>query len=147
MPPPNYRYYFPLQVRYADTDAQGHVFFGNYFTFLDEASGGYFRAIGFPWSRMQELGLDIYYVNAQCNYSGSATYEDMLHIYVRMARIGNTSFTIEGVIYKAGEDQPIASGQITSVVVNPQTRQPVPVPDELRRAVAAFEGETPPPET
>ncbi len=30
----NERYYFPIQVRYADTDAQGHVFFGNYFTLV-----------------------------------------------------------------------------------------------------------------
>lgn len=136
-----YRYQFPLQVRYADTDAQGHVFFGNYLTYLDEASGGYFRAIGFSWQRMQELGLDIFYVDAGCQYKGSATFEDLLHIHTRMARIGNTSFTIEGVIYKAGEETPIASGHITAVMVNPQTRRPVRVPDELRQAVAAFEGE------
>ncbi|MFQ5435139.1 MAG: acyl-CoA thioesterase [Anaerolineae bacterium] len=134
-----YRYYFPIQVRYADTDAQGHVFFGNYLTYFDEASGGYFRAIGFPWQKLAEMGLDIFYVSANCQYKGSATFEDVLHVHARMAAIGNTSYTIACAIYKQGSDQLLAEGEITAVVVNPQTRQPTPVPDELRQAVAAYE--------
>jgi acyl-CoA thioester hydrolase len=140
-----YRFYHPLQVRYADTDAQGHVFFGNYFTYFDEASGAYLKAIGFPWQKLPEMGLDIFYVDAHCQYKGSALYEEVLHVHARMGRIGNTSFTIECAIYKQASDQLIASGHITSVVVDPKTRQPVRVPDELRRAVATYE-EQPSPE-
>ena len=136
----SYHFHFPLQVRYADTDGQGHVFFGNYFTYFDEASGAYLRAIGFPWKKLAAMGLDIFYVAANCQYKGSATYEDILHVHARMAAIGNTSFTIECAIVKAGSDRLIAGGQITAVVVDPQTRKPAPVPDELRRVAADFEG-------
>lgn len=135
-----FRFYFPIQVRYADTDGQSHVFFGNYFTYFDEASGAYLRAIGFPWQKLAGMGLDIFYVAANCQYKGSATYEDIVHVHARMAAIGNTSFTIECAIYKAGSDRLIADGQITAVVVDPHTRKPVPVPDELRQAAAAYEG-------
>ena len=38
-----------IKVRFADTDANGHAFFGNYFVFADEGLGEY-------WS---ELGLDV----------------------------------------------------------------------------------------
>ena len=38
-----------IKVRFADTDANGHAFFGNYFVFADEVLGEY-------W---QELGLDV----------------------------------------------------------------------------------------
>lgn len=140
MPESRARFTFPLKVRYADTDAQGHVFFGNYLTFFDEASGGYLQAIGFPWKKLAELGLDIFYVDAHCTYKGSATFDDWLEVDARMGRIGNTSFTIECAIYRKGEDQPIVSGHVTSVVVNPKTRQPVRVPDEIRQAAAQFEG-------
>ncbi len=133
------RFTYPLKVRYADTDAQGHVFFGNYFTFMDEACGGYLAALGFPWKRLAELGLDIFYVDARCSYTGSATFDDWLEIDTRLGRMGNTSFTLECAIYRKGEDQPLASGQITSVVVNPRTRQPQRVPDEIRQAVENFE--------
>jgi acyl-CoA thioester hydrolase len=136
-----YRFFFPLKVRYADTDAQGHVFFGNYFTFMDEAAGGYLRAIGFPWERLPELGLDIYYIDAHGQFKGAATFDDMLQIDARMARIGNTSFTIECAIYKQENDQMVACGEITAVVVDPKTRQPVRVPEEIRLAAAGFEGQ------
>ena len=135
-----YRFNFPLKVRYADTDAQGHVFFGNYFTFMDEAAGGYLRGIGFSWNKLSELGLDIFYVDASCQFKGSATFDDMLEVDARMARIGNTSFTIECAIYRQEGGQLIAKGQITAVVVNPTTRQAQRVPDELRQAVASYEG-------
>ena len=141
-----YRFSFPIKVRYADTDAQGHVFFGNYFTFMDEAAGGYLRAIGFPWEKLSELGLDIFYVDAHCQYKGSATFDDTLQVDARMARIGNTSFTIQCAIYKPGNDQKIAIGEITAVVVNPKTRQPVRVPEEIRQAVASYEGLEPYPQ-
>jgi acyl-CoA thioester hydrolase len=140
MAEPRYRFNFPLKVRYADTDAQGHVFFGNYFTFMDEAAGGYLRGIGFSWNKLSELGLDIFYVDASCQFKGSASFDDMLEIDARMERIGNASFTIECAIYQQDSGKLIAKGQITAVVVNPATRQPQRVPDELRQAVASYEG-------
>ena len=45
-PPARHRYALPLTVRYADTDAQGHVFFANYLTYADEGLTGYLAEIG-----------------------------------------------------------------------------------------------------
>jgi acyl-CoA thioester hydrolase len=141
-----YHFYFPIKVRHADTDAQGHVFFGNYFTYYDEAVTGYLDEIGISAKRMAELGLDFFYVNAQSDYKGSARSGELLKVGVRVARIGNTSVTFDCVIYREsdfivpGQAQPIASGIVTAVVVNPRTREPARVPDEFRRASANMEG-------
>lgn len=134
-----YRFYHPVQVRFADTDAQGHVFFGTYFTYFDEGVSAYLRIIGFPWHKLQESGLDIYYVDAGCQYKGSAVFEDRLHVHTRLARIGNSSLTLECAIYKEADGQLIATGHITSVIVDQETGRPVRVPDELRRQAAAYE--------
>lgn len=134
-----YRYYLPLQVRYADTDAQGHVFFANYLTYFDEALGGYFRAFNFPWQALFDMGLDIFYVDTGCQYKASASYADLLHVHAHMARIGNTSFTTEFAITQEVTGELLATGHITAVVVNPTTRKPQRVPDALRDAVAAYE--------
>lgn len=134
------RYFFPIQVRYADTDAQGHVFFANYFTYFDEAAGGYFRAVGFPWEALPAMGLDIFYVDAQCQYKGSARYGERLRVYARAERVGTTSLTIGCRITPEGDEATIAEGRITAVIVDPQTRRPARVPDALRQAIAAFEG-------
>ncbi len=135
-----YRFYFPLQVSFADTDLQGHVFFGTYFTFFDEGMSAYLREIGFPWPTFQEMDLDFYYVDAQCHFKGPAYFEDLLHVHTRINRIGNTSFTLEFAIYKKESDQLIATGHITGVTVDAKTSQPVRVPDRIRQAVANYEG-------
>jgi acyl-CoA thioester hydrolase len=135
-----YRFYHPIRVRYADTDAQGHVFFGNYLTFFDEAFSGYFRTIGFAWTNLADMGLDTYHVSVHCDYKGSALFEDILHVHARISRIGKSSFTLDCAIYKKDSDELIASGYITAVIVNPETRKPARVPDEIRDAVATYEG-------
>lgn len=135
-----YRFYHSIQVRYADTDAQGHVFFSNYLTYFDESHAAYLRAVGVPWPRLEVMGLDSYHVSAHCDFKGSASFEDILHVHGRMTRIGNSSYTMEFAIYKDDSDQLIASGALTAVIVARETRQPTRVPDEIREAVADYEG-------
>lgn len=137
-----YRFIHPIQVRYADTDLQGHVYFSNYLTYFDEALSAYLREIGFPWPNFSEVGLDCYQVSAHCDFKGSAHFEDQLHVHAQMARIGDSSYTVECAIYKEDSDELIASGYITAVVVNAENRQPTRVPDEIRQAAAIYEGKT-----
>jgi acyl-CoA thioester hydrolase len=136
-----YRFIHTIQVRYADTDAQGHVYFSNYLTYFDEAHTAYLREIGFPWSKLVDTGLESYQVSAHCDFKGSAIFEDILHVHARIARIGESSYTINCAIYMKGSDELIAGGYITAVVVTPETRQPTRVPDEIRQAVAVYEGQ------
>lgn len=134
-----YRFYHPLRVRFADTDAQGHVFFANYFIYFDEALGGYMRAVGFPWQKLQEMGLDVYYVDAAAQFKGGATYEEELQVHAGVTKIGNTSFTLSCAIYRPEGGGPLVTGHITSVVVDGASGKPTRVPDVLREAVAAYE--------
>jgi len=117
---------------------QGHVYFGNYFVFCDEALGAYMRAIGMPWQEMVKNGTDMYYVNANCDYLGSARFEEDVHIETRISKIGSSSFTSTFVIRNADRET-LARASVTSVCVDPKTREKVRVPDTFRGAVAAFE--------
>jgi acyl-CoA thioester hydrolase len=130
---------FELPVRFADTDAQGHVYFSNYLTFCDEALAAYMRHIGCPWQDLVAAGVDMFYVSAKCDYRGSAVFEDRLRITPRISRIGNSSVTSSHLV--CGPDgSEIAEAELTSVCVDPETRKTVPVPDRLRDAVARAGG-------
>lgn len=129
---------YTMRVRFRDTDMQGHVYFGNYFVFCDEALGAYMRAAGTPWQKMVERGTDMYYVNATCDYSGSARFEEDVQIETRISRIGSSSFTSEFVI-RNDQRETLAKASVTSVCVDPKTREKVPVPDSFRAAIGAFE--------
>ena len=135
-----YKFYYPLRVRYVETDAQRHVFFGHYLTYFDVGLTEYMRAIGYDYQKnMLVSGVDMFYVEASCQYKGRARFDDLLHVHTRIGHIGNTSFTFEFAIYKQPTDELIATGKIVAVAVDAKTEQPVRVPDELREAVARFE--------
>ena len=127
-------YFFPIQVRFADTDAQGHVFFGTYLTYFDEAVSGLLRTLGFSYAALRAQGLDLVYAHAECDYLSSAVFEETLHVYARVTRIGETSITIECDARRAANDESIARGKLVNVMVDDK-RIKTRVPDALRRAV------------
>ena len=128
-----------MRVRFRDTDAQGHVYFGNYFEFCDEAYSAYMRAMGMPWQEMVRSGTDMFYASASCDYLGSARFEDTIHIEVQISKIGNTSITSAYVI-RNDANETLAKATLTSVCVDPKSREKIRVPTAFREAVAAFQG-------
>lgn len=126
----------PMQVRFADTDAQGHVYFANYLTFCDEALAAYMRHLGCPWQGLVEAGVDMLYRNATCEYRGSARFEDIIRIEPTISKIGTTSVTSRYVLRGPGGIV-IATAELTSVCIDVATREPTRVPDRLRSAAAA----------
>lgn len=131
-------YYFPIQVRFADTDMQGHVFFGTYLTYFDEAVSGMLRALGHSYPELHARNLDIVYAHAECDYIAPAVFEDVLHVYARVANIGTTSVTFECNAQRAADNALIARGKIVCVLVDAMTQRKIAVPDSFRRAVEEF---------
>ncbi len=69
----------------------------------------------------------------------AAQLAELLDVHVRIARMGNSSVTAEFQIYKQGSDL-ITTGELTFVVVDDATRQPVRVPEFFREAVERYQG-------
>jgi acyl-CoA thioester hydrolase len=130
---------YPLKVRYAETDAQGHVFFGNYYTYFDEALLEYMRTIGYSYPALLDDGMDLLYVESLCRHFAPAHFDDTLNVFVRIASIGNSSLTFEFSIYRDGSEQLVATGHIKAVNVDKVSRRPERVPEELRRRVQEYE--------
>ena len=53
-----------IKVRFADTDANGHAFFGNYFVFADEVLGDYWAELGWDVSDVVNQDYLTFTVNA-----------------------------------------------------------------------------------
>lgn len=135
----HFKFFTPIQVRYVETDMQGHVFFGHYLTYFDVALTEYLKAIGYGYDAVRADGIDFYYVEALCQYKGRAFFEEILHVHARIANIGNTSFSFEFSIFEETSNRSIATGRIVAVAVGLETNKPVPVPQKLRKAVEDFE--------
>lgn len=134
----DFTFFHALRVRWAEVDRQDVVFNGNYFLYFDVTIAEYWRAIGFRYPEdILAHGTDIYAVKASAEYHGSATYEDVLDIGCRVARIGRSSMTFVFGIWRGGER--ITSGELVYVNADPKTRKSAPWPGALKSAVLAYE--------
>jgi acyl-CoA thioester hydrolase len=137
----SFQFHTPFKVRFVETDLQGHVFFGNYLVYFDEALMEYFNLLGFRWDDMRAKGYDLVYVESRVQYKGSAKFEDILNTHVRIGRIGNSSVTAEFQIFRQSDNALIALGELSLVALDLVTRKPVRVPDVFREAVAKYQDE------
>jgi acyl-CoA thioester hydrolase len=74
-------------------------------------------------------------------YLAPAVFDDLIEVYVRMARIGRTSVTYEFAAYRAADDLLMVTATQTLVLVDLDERKAVPIPDSYREAIRSFEGE------
>jgi acyl-CoA thioester hydrolase len=128
-----------LRVRWAEVDRQDVVFNGNYFLYFDLTVTEYWRAIGFryPEDIVDKFGTDIYAVKALAEYHASATYDDVLEIGCRIARIGRSSLQFLFGIYR-GEEH-LTSGELVYVNADPKMRKSAPLPELLKQAILRYE--------
>lgn len=131
-----------LRVRYADTDLQGHVYFGSYYTYLDEALMALLRHLGYSWQQLAARGLEFYYVESHCSYSAPCYAEEELDIRVGFDKLGTSSLRSWMTIYRP-KGQIAARGFITAVMVATENGRPTPLPDDLRALIAADVEENP----
>ena len=73
-------------------------------------------------------------------YHAPARFDDLLEIFVRLARIGRTSATFDCAAYLMDEDTLMVTASQTMVLVDLEQRQPTEIPDDYRETMRAFEG-------
>jgi acyl-CoA thioester hydrolase len=136
---PPFRYSALARVWFSDTDAQGVVYYGRYLPYFDHARREYLRHLGLAaqWHGDQEFVMRA----LEVKYEAPAVFDDLIEIFVRTARIGRSSLTNECAAYRVKDDLLMCTARLTVVLIDTATRQPIAVPDDYRRTVAAFEGE------
>jgi acyl-CoA thioester hydrolase len=74
-------------------------------------------------------------------YFAPAVFDDLIEVYVRMARIGRTSATYELAAYRERDDVLMVTATQTLVLVDLDERKAVPIPDAYKDAIRGFEGD------
>ena len=133
-----FKYAAHTRVGFSDTDAQGIVYYGRYVPYFDLARVEYHRHLGL--SRDQLGGNEFVMRAMHVEYHAPAVFDDLLEIFVRLARVGRTSATYEFAAYRAEDDVLMVTATQTLVLVDRETRRPVPIPEGARAPIRAFEG-------
>lgn len=134
----SFRFSTEVRVRLPETDAFGVVYHGYYFTYFDVARMDYLRAIGLMDVVKAGRASNLI-VHASADFKTPGRFDEVLVVHARVCEIGRTSFTFEFRVDRP-DGSLVATGRSVHVAVDQKTLRPVPVPDELRRAVRSFEG-------
>ena len=139
---PEFRFYHPVEVRYADIDAQRHVNNVAFFSYMESARACYMQHLGL-WDGKDFLAIGIIVAEATCTYKAPAAYGQPLRVGVRCARLGNKSLEMHYTIEDAATGQQMATGRTIQVAYDYHSNRPIPVPEAWRRTLAGFEKLTP----
>src|SRR5438477_10508574 len=138
---PPFNFSAQTRVAFSDTDAQGIVYYGRYLPYFDQARVEYHRTLGLLGMEIGEEGQEFVMRALAVEYHAPAVFDDLIDVYVRMAKIGRTSATYELAAYRARDGVLMVTAHQTLVLVDLDERKAVPIPDSYREAIRAFEGD------
>ena len=127
-----------VRVRLPETDAMGIVFHGTFFTYLEVGRVDYLLNLGLTEGNRPIRDFDNVVVGAKLDFRSPARLHDVLAIDVRVAEIGNASFTFEFRIRNKSANVLVAEGSTSHCAIDAQM-QPMRVPDAFRDKIARFE--------
>ena len=129
-----------LPILWSDEDTFGHVNNIAYLKWCEAGRIEYLRRIellpAFPPS-----GVGPIVASLTCHYRAPLNYPDTVIIGTRVVRIGNSSFRMDHQIVSRKAAKIAAEAETTLVTIDYKNGAPVPVPETVRRAIAALEGQ------
>ena len=133
-----YRHRTPLQVRFRDTDAFGHVNNAVFATYVELARVRYLIDVLEPDAPFDRLPLIL--ARVALDFRSPILFGEAVVVETRVDRIGRTSFAMAHRMTAGAESRLAADVQSVLVVYDYDRARPMPVPDEWRRLIGAFEG-------
>jgi len=128
----------PVQLRFNDIDALGHVNNAIYFELMDLAKTDYFSKLGVD----QEVDWHhppIIIANVNCSFVAQSHRDEPLAVYTQCHKLGNKSLTLLQDVVNTATGEVKATCATVMVNLDPATGVPTPLPQVWRDAIVAFE--------
>ncbi|WP_137289950.1 acyl-CoA thioesterase [Natronorubrum halophilum] len=123
-----------VPVRYRDLDPLNHVNHAVYASYLEAARTDYLEDI----VGIAAENISFVIASLDIDYDRPITMGDDPTVALWVPRLGDSSCTMEYEIRVDGEVA--ATAETTMVHIDPETKRPSPLPEEIRRPIAAHEG-------
>jgi acyl-CoA thioester hydrolase len=136
-PMKGFRLAYRRTVEFRDLDALGHVNNAVYLSYVESARLAYMQEVLGPLE-LEELGI---VAEARIAFRAASVLGETLEVGTRVAEIGGKSLRFEFEIQ--GENgRLVADGSTVHVAYDHGNGRSIPVPDEWRRRIDAYETET-----
>ena len=124
---------WPVRVYYEDSDAQGLVYFANYFKFMERARTEWLRALGVEQDvLLYQQRRFFVVVDTQADFLAPARFNDELVVTAGLLSLARASFLIEQRIFRNKLDGDLLCRGTTRVAhLNADNLKPARLPDTL----------------
>ncbi len=124
---------WPVRVYYEDTDAQGVVYYANYFRFMERARTEWLRSLGVDMVALMDDERRIFVVaEVQVRFAAPARLSDQLIVTARLTNLTRVSFDIEQNIYRGSlEGELLINGTVKAAYLDADTMRPKRIPTSL----------------
>lgn len=124
---------WPVRVYYEDTDAQGVVYYANYFRFLERARTEWLRSLGIEQDGMLYEQRRMFVVSSiTADFLVPARFNEELVVTAGLLSCGRASFEIEQNIYRTDLDgDHLCRSSMRAAFLNADTLKPTRLPDSL----------------
>jgi acyl-CoA thioester hydrolase len=123
-----------LPTRWSDDDTYGHVNNVVHYLMFDTAVNGWLmQASGVDIRTLPAIGL---VVETSCQYFAELRFPEVVTAGIGLEKLGTSSVVYRLALFGENMTTPAAVGRFVHVYVDQVTRRPVPVPEEIRRALA-----------
>ena len=135
----DYHFYYPIEVRYGDLDPQGHVNNAKHFTYFEQARIHYMIGLGLFTKDQSFMQIGVIVADVHITYLEPIYFGQNLKVGVHAAKLGTKSMTWEQNIVDADSGRELARGEVIIVTYDYKDEKTIPVPQEWRERIAAFE--------
>lgn len=124
---------WPVRVYYEDSDAQGVVYYANYFKFMERARTEWIRSLGIEQDTMMRKDRRIFVVvDTTAEFLSPARFNDQLAVTVRLTDLSRATFSMGQDIFRNNIDgELLCRGTIRAAFLNADTLKPARLPDTL----------------
>ena len=133
-----------IEVRFADTDAMGHVNNAKYLTYCEMARIRYWTDVtGEPIAPGHEGAESLILAEARITYRAPVFHGERVTVQTRATRIGSTSFVLEHRLTACSPDgapRLVATSDSVMVRYDYATERPAPLTPVFVAAIEQFEG-------
>lgn len=120
----------PVQTRWHDNDAYGHMNNAVYYALFDTAMSNWQLAQGLSLTGPDATRFVV--VESGCRFLSEVGFPDSLEIGLRLGRIGSSSLRYDMAMFRAGSDIAAAAAFFAMVHIGDDSR-PEPLTPDLRR--------------
>lgn len=108
-----------FRVYLEDTDAQGIVYYANYFRYFERGRSEYLESLGVPMAEVAQPDCRLVVYEIRTKFRRPAVLGDRIEVRTSTLRSSEYRLTFKQQVRRRGEEEPLVSGEIDIVAIGP----------------------------